>query len=86
MELVPAGAKLKTFELTVWMPGKGALRDVFRGLSLNHALQVARNRYPKALVEVPSIEAQKPRLPRSHMGPREMENRRLRLAKKNQND
>lgn len=86
MELVPNNAKLKSYELTVWMPGRGAKRDLFKGLSLNHALQVARNLYPNCMVEVPPIPAVKPRLARSQSGPREQRNRRLRLVEKKQDD
>lgn len=79
-------SQLKSYELTVWMPGRGAKRDLFKGLSLNHALQVARNLYPNCMVEVPPIPAMKPRLARSQSGPREQRNRRLRLVEKKQDE
>ena len=82
MEIVPAQGKLRQYELTIWLPGKGAKRDLVKGLSLNHAIQVARNLYPNCMVEVPSETAPKPRLARSNVGPREAERRRLRLVEK----
>jgi hypothetical protein len=82
MEIVPAQGKLRQYELTIWLPGKGAKRDLVKGLSLNHAIQVARNLYPNCMVEVPPLPAPKPRLARSNVGPREAERRRLRLVEK----
>ena len=74
--------KERSYELTIWLPGKGAVRDLIRGMSLNHAIQVARNRYPNCMVEIPPLPAPKPRLARSNVGPREAERRRLRLVEK----
>ena len=62
MEVSPVSGKLKQYELTIWMPGRGAKRDLVKGLSLNHAIQVARNLYPNCMVEVPPEAAPKPRL------------------------
>ena len=73
-------AKLKQYELTIWMPGRGAKRDLVQGLSLNHAIQVARNRYPNCKVEVPDTVAKKPKLVRSNNGPKESARRRLKLV------
>jgi|694.fasta_scaffold109750_2 hypothetical protein len=86
MEIVPAQGKLRQYELTIWLPGKGAKRDLVKGLSLNHAIQVARNLYPNCMVEVPPEAAPKPRLARSHAGPKEGRNRRLKLVEKKQNE
>ena len=86
MEIVPVNAKLKQYELTIWMPGRGAKRDLVQGLSLNHAIQVARNRYPNCMVEVPPEAAPKPRLARSTAGANEKRNRRLRLVEKKQDE
>lgn len=86
MELVPVNAKLRQYELTIWLPGKGAKRDLVRGLSLNHAVQVARNLYPNCLVEVPPEAAPKPRLARSTAGANEKRNRRLRLVEKKRDE
>jgi hypothetical protein len=57
-----------------------------KGLSLNHEIQVARNLYPNCRVEVPPEAAPKPRLARSHAGPKEGRNRRLKLVEKKQNE
>ena len=81
MEVV---STLKSYELTIWIPGRGAIRDLVEGLSLNHAIQVARNRYPNCLVEVPPIPAAKPRLARSTAGSNEARKRRLKLMEKKQ--
>ncbi len=78
--------KERSYELTIWLPGKGAKRDLVKGLSLNHAIQVARNLYPNCMVEVPPEAAPKPRLARSHAGPKEGRNRRLKLVEKKQNE
>ena len=86
MEVAMFQGKERSYELTIWLPGKGAVRDLIRGLSLNHAIQVARNRYPNCMVEVPLLPAQKPRLARSVVGPREAERRRLKLLEKKRDD
>jgi hypothetical protein len=51
------------FELKIWMPGQGAMRDLIRATSINEAVAFARNRYPKCEIEVPE-EVVKPRLAR----------------------
>jgi len=86
MEIVPVPGKLRQYELTIWLPGKGAKRDLVKGLSLNHAIQVARNLYPNCMVEVPPEAAPKPRLARSTAGPREQRNRRLKLVEKKRDE
>ena len=86
MEVSPVSGKLKQYELTIWLPGKGAKRDLVKGLSLNHAIQVARNRYPNCMVEVPPEAAPKPRLARSTAGANEKRNRRLRLVEKKRDE
>ena len=86
MEIVPANSKLRSYELTIWLPGKGAKRDLVQGLSLNHAIQVARNLYPNCMVEVPPEAAPKPRLARSTAGANEKRNRRLRLVEKKRDE
>jgi hypothetical protein len=72
----------KLYELKIWLPGQGAMRDLVRAESVNQAIQFARNRYPNCVVEMPSAPAPKPRLARSNVGPREAERRRLRLVEK----
>jgi len=86
MEVSPVSGKLKQYELTIWLPGKGAKRDLVKGLSLNHAIQVARNLYPNCMVEVPPEAAPKPRLARSTAGTNEKRNRRLRLVEKKRDE
>jgi hypothetical protein len=86
MEIVRSWGKERSYELTIWLPGKGAVRDLIKGLSLNHAIQVARNRYPHCMVEVPPPPAPKPRLARSGVGPKEAERRRLKLVEKKRDD
>ena len=81
--MTPMPGGLKSYELTIWLPGKGAMRDLVEGLSLNHAIQVARNRYPNCLVEVPPAPAPKPKLARSYTGRKEATKRRLKLVEKN---
>ena len=86
MEVVPGQGGLRSYELTIWLPGKGAKRDLVKGLSLNHAIQVARNRYPNCMVEVPPEAAPKPRLARSHTGSKAERNRRLKLVEKKRDE
>lgn len=86
MEVVPGQGGLRSYELTIWLPGKGAKRDLFKGLSLNHAIQVARNRYPNCMVEVPPETAPKPRLARSHTGSKTERSRRLKLVEKKRDE
>lgn len=86
MEVVPGQGGLRSYELTIWLPGKGAKRDLVKGLSLNHAIQVARNRYPNCMVEVPPEAAPKPRLARSHTGSKTERSRRLKLAEKKRDE
>ena len=76
----------RLYELKIWLPGQGAVRDLVRAESVNQALQFARNRYPNCMVEVPPLPAQKPRLARSVVGPREAERRRLKLLEKKRDD
>lgn len=62
--------KTKLFELTVWLPGQGAMRDLVRAENLKQAIKFAENRYPNCRVEVPPKTAKKPKLARSHTGPK----------------
>ena len=61
--------KTQLFELKVWMPGQGAMRDLVKAESLKQAIFFAENRYPNCRIEVPAKTA-KPKLVRSHTGPR----------------
>lgn len=56
--------KAKLFELQIWLPGQGAMRDLVRAESLKQAITFAQNRYPNCKVEVPP-KAAKPKLARS---------------------
>ena len=67
-------------ELQVWLPGRGALRQLFRADSLARALEIARYKYPGALVEVPAPAAKKPRLVRAHTCPKAAARARLKLV------
>jgi len=72
--------KTKLFELRIWLPGQGAMRDLIRAESLQQAITFATNRYPNCKVEVPEPVAKKPRLVRSTRGPKETARRNLKLA------
>ena len=53
------------FELLVWLPGKGPLRDVFRAATLSEAVELAELAYGKCFVEVPPAIESKSQLARS---------------------
>lgn len=56
-------------ELLVWLPGRGAMRTVVQAESLEQAVELAEKRYSRSRVEVPQA-AVKPKLVRSHTGPK----------------
>lgn len=60
---------MECFELQVWLPGRGAMRQLVKATSMEHALAVARSKYPDAVVDVPPQTAGKPRLARSRTSP-----------------
>jgi hypothetical protein len=72
----------RLFELKIWLPGQGAMRDLVRAESLQQAIEFAQNRYPNCKVEVPATAAKKPKLARAKNGPREAARRRLKLVEK----
>ena len=72
--------KTQLFELKIWLPGQGAMRDLVRAESLQQAITFATNRYPNCKVEVPETAAKKPRLVRSKRGPKETARRNLKLV------
>jgi hypothetical protein len=74
--------KTDLFELKVWLPGQGAMRDLVRAESLQQAITFAENRYPNCRVEVPAAAAKKPKLARAKNGPREAARKRLKLVEK----
>jgi hypothetical protein len=77
-----SAAKSHLFELKIWLPGQGAMRDLVRAESLQQAIEFAQNRYPNCKVEVPVTAAKKPKLARAKNGPRETARRRLKLVEK----
>ena len=79
--------KSMLFELKIWLPGQGAMRDLVRAESLRQAITFATNRYPNCKIEVPSTAAKKPKLVRSKRGPKEKARQNLRIveAKRAQN-
>ena len=72
--------KAQLFELKIWLPGQGAMRDLIRAESLQQALTFAANRYPNCKIEVPETAAKKPRLVRSKRGPKEKARQNLRIV------
>lgn len=72
--------KAQLFELKIWLPGQGAMRDLVRAESLQQAITFATNRYPNCKVEVPEQVAKKPKLVRSKRGPKETARRNLKLV------
>jgi hypothetical protein len=72
--------KTALFELKIWLPGQGAMRDLVRAESLKQAITFATNRYPNCKVEVPETTAKKSKLVRSKNGPKETARRRLKVA------
>ena len=74
--------KTALFELKIWLPGQGAMRDLIRAESLQQALLFAQNRYPNCKIEVPDATAKKPKLVRSNNGPKESARRRLKLVER----
>lgn len=56
------------FELKIWLPGQGPLRDLVKAESLQQALHFVKNRYPACRVEVPDTVSKMTRLARSSDG------------------
>jgi hypothetical protein len=63
-----SAATAQLFELKIWLPGQGAMRDLVRAESLK--------------VVVPATAAIKHKLARAKNGPRETARRRLKLVEK----
>jgi hypothetical protein len=61
--------KSALYELQIWLPGQGAMRDLVRAESLQQAVEFAKNRYPNCRVDTPVPPARKPKLARSHTSP-----------------
>lgn len=69
------------FELKIWLPGQGPMRDMIRAASLKQAMLFARNRYPGCLVEVPEKTARMRPLARSADGAKKRQQRQSRLLR-----
>jgi hypothetical protein len=72
------------FELKIWVPGQGAMRDLIRAENLKQAITFAENRYPNCLVEVPATSV-KPKLIRSSAGRKGVEKKKRRAQRKSAN-
>ena len=57
------------FELLVWLPGRGPLRDLFRARNIGEAVALAERTFPGCVVEVPPAVPSKPKLARSITSP-----------------
>lgn len=53
------------FELMVWLPGRGPMRDIFKGRTVLEAMELAKLCYAGCLVEIPPLAASSPKLVRS---------------------
>lgn len=61
-------APAEYFELLIWKPGQGPMRDLIQARTLQDAIHLARFKYKNAKVEIPSPAA-KPELIRTHTSP-----------------
>lgn len=75
----------KVFELQIWLPGQGALRDLIKAESLQQAIHFAKNRYPGCLVEVPQKAAKLRPLSKSSNGVNSEKQRKLRVFSRDRN-
>ena len=53
------------FELLVWLPGRGPMRDIFKGQTVPEAIEAAKLRHVGCLVEIPPLAAKCTSLVRS---------------------
>jgi hypothetical protein len=60
---IPKGQEY--FELLVWLPGRGPLRDIFKGDTVLEAIRVAKLRHADCLVEIPPLVIRRSTLVRS---------------------
>ena len=70
------------FELLVWLPGRGPLRQLFQADTVEAAVVLAEAAYGGCRVEVPPPVAAKPRLIRSSTSPSVARKARERAASK----
>lgn len=68
-QLTEAAPSTNYFELLVWLPGRGPLRDIFRAATLSEAVELAELTYGGCLVEVPPAIEKKSQLARSSTSP-----------------
>lgn len=71
------------FELVIWLPGQGPMRDLIKARSIQDAVHYAKFRYRGARVEIPAPVA-KAELARSHTSPSLLKKRHLQKAKKSE--
>lgn len=64
------------FELLIWLPGQGPMRDVVKARTLQDAVHHAKFRYKNAKIEIPPPAA-KTELARSHTSPSLLKRRHL---------
>ena len=53
------------FELLVWLPGQGPLRDIFKGATVLEAMRVAKLRHAGCRVDIPPLVVRRSTLVRS---------------------
>ena len=53
------------FELLVWLPGRGPMRDIFKGTTVLEAIQVAKLRHAGCRVDIPPLVVRRSTLVRS---------------------
>lgn len=75
---------MPSFELLIWLPGRGALRQLVRAESIARALQIAQHKWPGSKVEIPPPVAKKPKLVRSRTCPRAAARARAKLLQEKQ--
>lgn len=75
---------MPSFELLIWLPGRGGLRQLVRAESLERALQIAQYKWPDSKIEVPPPVARKPKLVRSKTCPRAAARTRAKLLQEKQ--
>jgi hypothetical protein len=73
------GVKQEYFELQIWLPGRGPLRDLFKAETLVDAVALAEFRYRGCLVIVPPPAASLKLIrSRHHTNPIPQKNRSIR--------
>jgi hypothetical protein len=75
---------MQFYEVQVWLAGRGAMRQLIKATSMDHALAAARSKYPGGVVDVPPQAAGKPRLARSRTSPSVAAKARTKMAEAKQ--